>query len=116
MMTFLLIFNIVLAVVLLVGVVFMLRTTLELRKAIKLMDARVGRLDERVTAQQQQVNELRQMLSDQPDPIQTIIKNLSGFRKNGPVKTLVALGTSLFAAYFKQKRVKALPSRVESKD
>lgn len=116
MMNFLLGFNIFLAVVLLVGVVLMLRATLEMRKAIKLMDARLGKLDERISAQQRQVNELQRMLADQSDPIKQVVKSLGGWKQNGPLKTLITLGTSLFAAYFKQKRVKALPSRVELKE
>lgn len=116
MMNFLLVFNIVLAVGLLIGVVFMLRATLEMRKAIKLMDSRLGKLDERLSSQQRQVDELRKILAEQPDALHSIVNQLGSWKKNGPLKTLVALGTSLFGAYFKQKRTKALPVRVESKD
>ncbi|MFM9872871.1 MAG: hypothetical protein ACKVQS_05330 [Fimbriimonadaceae bacterium] len=116
MLNFLLFFNIFLAVVLLVGVVLMLRATLEMRKAIKLMDDRLGKLDARLAMQQKQVDDLRRMLAEQPDALHSIMNHLSGWKKNGPLKTFVALGSSLFGAYFKQKRTKALPARVDSKD
>jgi septal ring factor EnvC (AmiA/AmiB activator) len=116
MMSFLIGFNIFLAIALLLGVAMMLKATIEMRKVIAAMDKRVAQLDERIGAQQAQLNELRQTLARQPDVMQTVVSHLGGMRSNGPLKTLVALGSSLFAAYLRQKRTKALPSRVESKD
>jgi hypothetical protein len=116
MLNFLLVFNIALAVGLLIGVVFMLRATLEMRKAIKLIDERISKLDMRLVEQQRQVNALKRSLAEQPDALHGLLNHLGGWKKNGPVKTLVALGTSLFGAYFKQKRSQALPVHVDSKD
>jgi len=116
MLNFLVGFNIVLAVALLVGVVFMLRATLEMRKSLRMIDERILKLDLRLNEQQRQVDALKRSLADQPDALQSLVNNLSGWKKNGPVKTLVALGASLFGAYFKQKRTRSLPMRVESKD
>lgn len=114
MINFLLIFTVVLAVVLLVGVVVMLRMAKEMRKSIKVMDARLAKLDIRLSQQQAQVESLKAMLAQKPDPMHEIMNAFSGLRKNGPAKTLLSLGSKLFAAYFKQRKVKALPERVSS--
>ncbi|QYK53172.1 MAG: hypothetical protein KF824_13070 [Fimbriimonadaceae bacterium] len=114
MINFLLIFSVILAVFLLAGVVLMLRMAKEMRKSIQAMDARLAKLDQRLTEQQAQVNSLKAMLAHKPDPMHEIMNALSGFRQNGPAKTLLSLGSKLFAAYFKQRKVKALPERVSS--
>lgn len=114
MINFILVFTVVLAVALLIGVVMMLRMAKEMRKAVEAMDARLERLDIRLTQQQAQVESLKTLLANKPDPWQEIFGSISGFRKNGPTKTLMSLGTKIFAAYFKQKKVKALPERVSS--
>lgn len=114
MVNFLLIFSVILAVFLLAGVVLMLRMAKEMRKAIQAMDVRLSKLDQRLNEQQAQVDALRTMLAQKPDPMHEILNSLSGFRQNGVAKTLMSLGSKLFAAYFKQKKVKALPERVSS--
>ena len=109
-------FNIFLAIFLLVGVMIMVRVSMDLRRAMKQLDAKITALDHRLAEQQRQVNELRASLASQPDPIHAILNQLGGWKKNGAVKTLVALGSSVFASYFKKNRVKALPARVENED
>lgn len=116
MLNFLVVFNIFLAIFLLVGVMVMVRVSMDLRRALKQLDTKVSALDHRLTEQQRQVNELRASLASHPDPLHSLMDQLGGWKKNGAAKTLMALGSSLFAAYFKQKRGKVLPSRVQSKD
>ncbi|MBL8067620.1 MAG: hypothetical protein JNM28_04160 [Armatimonadetes bacterium] len=114
--SFLLVFNIVLAVVLLAAVGVMFRALVDMRRWVKQIGDRIDKLDARLEAQQRQVEELRRQVAEAPDPIQSVIGHLAGWRKNGPLKTVVALGSSLFAAYFKGKRSRVLPRSVESKD
>ncbi|MBX3112947.1 MAG: hypothetical protein KF836_00120 [Fimbriimonadaceae bacterium] len=114
MINFLLIFSVILAVFLLAGVVIMLRMAKEMRKSIQEMDARLAKLDQRLAQQQAQVDSLREMMSHKPDPWHEILSLFGGFRQNGPGKTLMSLGSKLFAAYFKQRKVKSLPERVSS--
>lgn len=112
----LLVFNILLAIVLLASVGIMLRALVDMRRWVKQIGDRIDKLDARLETQQRQVDELRRQLADAPDPLQSAIAQLSGWKRNGPLKTLVALGSSLFAAYFRSKRARSLPRSVESKD
>ena len=78
----------------------------ELSKTAKALD----KLDARLGDQERQLGEIRAALDQTgPDPIAGFVRAFKKWRTKGLVPALTLLGTQLFRAYLRKRRLKALP-------
>ena len=104
---------VVLAVALLAVTVLLSRAVFNMSNRVKGLDKRIEGLILRVESQEAELKRLRVLAETVPsDPLMEIWDTVAGWKKNGPVRSLMTLGTRLFKSYSKQRKLKALPSNI----
>lgn len=114
MMTALVVLTSILIALLLLTIVGVFRMARDLKKSITEVESKLLRLNQKLAEQQAEVDSLRKQFSSRPDALSEIFGAFSDFRGQSPIKIIRSLTGKLFTAYFKQRRMKALPERVSS--
>ncbi|MCA0360675.1 MAG: hypothetical protein LCH41_06450 [Armatimonadetes bacterium] len=111
---FLILFNVLALVGLLVTIVMIVRQNTQFRKAMMLIEKRIEKCESRLGGHDSQLAALRAELAAlQANPTNEITQAIDVWRKRGPLPAILALGGRLFASYFKKQRaaVKAAPAK-----
>ncbi len=114
MMTALVVLTSVLIALLLLTIVAVLRIARDLKRSVNDLENKLVKLNQRLAEQQAEVDSLRKQFASRPDALSEIFGAFSDFRGQNPIRLVRSLTGKLFTAYFKQRRMKALPERVSS--
>lgn len=105
-------FLLIVFLVVVVALIFGSKATAELKQEVAKLSARVANLEATVAVQKEEIRVLKGQISDRPAglPIEQIIGGLGLMRQKGLVPGLLAIGTTLFQAYWKSKRTGRKPN------
>lgn len=94
----------------------------DLIKAIHALTGKLEQLENKVVVQEREIAEVRKTLQTSlNDPVSEIVSIAGQFKKKGLIPGLLAIGTTLFRTYSKNRRgtgssTKALPARPTEKE
>ncbi|MBS1708973.1 MAG: hypothetical protein JSS65_09665 [Armatimonadetes bacterium] len=101
-----------------VGLAALSQVAKRLTQATVELDRKLGRLEQKVSAQDAAIADLRKSLDKQAaDPLMEIVRVAQGWKSNGLWSTVAALGSRIIRSYWGQKRsdARSLPAPKETK-
>ncbi len=93
-----------------VGVILLASALSGMRKQVESLQGKLDKIDGRLQQQEKEIAGLRAELDDRPsDLMKGVVSAIKDFKAKGLVPALTVLGTTLFKAYLKKRKQRALP-------